>query len=261
MFQTSVLASGSSGNSLLVQTQDTAILIDAGLSGKTIFKALESLNVAKESIKAVVLSHEHGDHSRGVGVIARALKIPVYMSEGTHEGCFEKLGKLPQAPILFETGSSFEIQNLLVHSFSSSHDTNDSCNFTVIKGEDPERKLGVATDLGYPTRLTIQKLKGCTTLVLESNHDEDMLMNGSYEWAVKQRVKSNRGHLSNVQARDLVKQIMHHNLNNLVLAHLSEENNRPELAFKVMQDYLSTLRRELNLMVASPNKHTPLINI
>lgn len=261
MFQTSVLASGSKGNSILVRSAETAILVDAGLAGKTIFAALESLRIPKESIKAILVSHEHSDHSKGAGIIARALKIPIYMNEGTYEGCAEKLGKLPQAPIFFETGSTFEIRDLVVHSFTSSHDAIESCNFTIRKGEDEERKLGVATDLGYATRLTVNRLKGCTTLVLESNHDEEMLLNGSYDWALKQRVKSSVGHLSNAQAVDLVKQIMHHNLDNLILAHLSEENNCPELAYRVMNDYLSTLKRELNLLVAGQYKHTPLINI
>ena len=242
MFQTSVLASGSKGNSVLVRTDETAILVDVGLPGKAIFQALESLQVPKESIKAILVSHEHSDHSKGVGIIARALKIPVYMSEGTYEGCAEKLGKLPFEPVFFETGSTFEIRDLVVHSFTSSHDTFDSCNFTLRRGENEERKLGIATDLGYATRLTVNRLKGCTTLVLESNHDEEMLLNGSYDWALKQRVKSNVGHLSNVQAVDLVKQIMHRNLDTLILAHLSEENNHPELAYRVMNDYLSTLK-------------------
>ena len=261
MFQTSVLASGSKGNSVLVRTGETGILVDAGLPGKTILTALEALKVPKESIKAVLVSHEHSDHSKGVGIIARALKIPVYLSEGTYEGCAEKLGKLPLEPIFFETGSTFEIRDLVVHSFTSSHDTIDSCNFTIRRGEDEVRKLGIATDLGYATRLTVNRLKGCTTLVLESNHDEEMLLNGSYDWALKQRVKSKLGHLSNAQAVDLVKQIMHHYLDNIVLAHLSEENNCPELAYRVMNDYLSTLKRELNLIVAGQYEHTPLINI
>lgn len=261
MFQISVLASGSKGNSVLVRSDKTAILLDAGLTGKATFAALEALGVPKESIKAVVVSHEHSDHTKGAGVIARTLKIPVYINEGTYNACSEKLGKLPQLPIFFETGTSFEIRDLVLHPFSSSHDTQDSCNFTVKRAENDERKLGVATDLGYPTRLTIQKLKGSTTLVLESNHDEDMLMNGNYDWSLKQRVKSDTGHLSNLQALDLLKKIMHHNLDNLVLAHLSEENNRPELAYKVMKDYLLSINRDLMLMVARQDDHTPLINI
>jgi phosphoribosyl 1,2-cyclic phosphodiesterase len=159
MFQTSVLMSGSKGNSVLVRTDETALLLDAGVSAKTIFAALDSLEVKRDSVKAILVSHEHSDHIRGVGVVARALNIPVFINEDTFCYCRERLGKLPWEPVFFETGQSFQVGDIIVHPFSSSHDAADSCNFTFRKQEDEERKLGVATDLGYPTNLSIENLK------------------------------------------------------------------------------------------------------
>lgn len=261
MFQTSVLVSGSKGNSLLVRSDETAVLLDAGVPGKTILTALDSLNVARESIKAILVSHEHSDHVKGVGVVARALGIPVFMNEDTFMSCSHRLGKLPWEPVFFETGRTLQIGDLMVHPFSASHDAADGCNFTFRRIGDEERKLGVATDLGYPSSLTVEKLKHCTTLVLESNHDLNMLMNGPYDWDLKNRVKSRHGHLSNEQAVGLISQIMHPGLDNLILAHLSETNNHPDIAYKAMKDHLDELRRDLKLLVASQYEHTPLINI
>jgi len=261
MFQTSVLVSGSKGNSVLVRTDETAILLDAGMPAKTIFAALDSLSVPRESIKAIVVSHEHSDHIRGVGVVARALGIPIFANEDTYCYCFDRLGKLPWEPVFFETGRGFQIGDLLVHPFSSSHDAVDSCNFTFRRVDDEERKLGVATDLGYPTHLAIDQLSHCTTLVLESNHDLNMLMTGPYDWALKQRVKSRLGHLSNEQAVGLISAVLHHGLDNLVLAHLSETNNHPDLAYRVMHDYLNSVRRDIRILVAGQTEHTPLINV
>ena len=261
MFQTSVLVSGSKGNSVLVRTEETALLLDAGVPAKTILSALESLRVDRESVKAILVSHEHSDHVRGVGVVARALGIPVFFNEDTYQSCQHRLGKLPWEPVFFETGRTFQIGNLLVHPFSSSHDAADGCNFTFRRVGDEERKLGVATDLGYPSNLTVEKLRHCSTLVLESNHDLEMLMNGPYDWELKRRVKSRLGHLSNEQAVGLISQIMHPGLENLVLAHLSETNNRPDIAFQAMKTHLEELRRDLNLLVADQYAHTPLINV
>jgi phosphoribosyl 1,2-cyclic phosphodiesterase len=261
MFQTSVLVSGSKGNAIIVRTEEVAILLDAGVSARTIFSALEKLRIDKQEIKAVLISHEHSDHVRGAGAVCRILKVPVYINLDTYSHCEHRLGKLPELVRFFDTGNSFRINNLCCHPFSSSHDAADSCNFTFTKTEDCERKLGVATDLGFPTALSINKLKHCTTLILESNHDERMLMEGPYDWALKQRIKSIRGHLSNLQAVGVISQVMHHKLDNLILAHLSEINNAPELARVTMSAYLKSIRSDLNLLIADQYDHTPLLNV
>jgi len=261
MFQTSVLASGSKGNAILVRSSEAAVLLDSGVSAKSIFNALDNLRVSRSEIKAIIISHEHSDHTRGVGAISRQLKIPIYANLDTYERCAERIGRLAEPVRFFETGDSFSVADLLIHPFASSHDAADSCNFTFRIKNEGERKLGVATDLGYPSALSVKQLSHCTTLVLESNHDEQMLMNGPYDWALKQRIKSIKGHLSNVQAVGAVSQVLHHGLENLVLAHLSETNNKPDLAWETMSSYLQSIRSEIRLIVADQYQHTPLLNV
>lgn len=261
MFKTAVLASGSKGNCFLVKTDSTKILVDVGLSAKKIVSLIQSLYLSHTKINALIISHEHNDHISGAGVLARKLKIPIYITENVYISAQKTLGKIPGGVIYFKNGTPFEIGDLQIQPFDSSHDVVESSNFVITQTNNPDKKLGIITDLGYPTRLTIQKLKGVTTLILESNHDLKMLMNGPYPWELKQRIKSREGHLSNEQAVGLVSQIIHPNLKNIILAHLSEKNNTPTLAYNTMKDFLDSINFKLNLIVASQNKTTELIDI
>lgn len=261
MFQTTVIASGSKGNCVLVRTAKTAVLLDAGVSAKRILQSLEALHVDREELKAIFLSHEHSDHSRSVGSLSRTLKIPLYITRDTLMQTAHRLGNLHDRVIHFSVGKPVLIEDLKVHPFMSSHDAIDSCNFTFECVGVSHAKLGVATDLGYPTKLCLNHLSSCSTLILESNHDEQMLMDGPYEWFLKQRVKGKQGHLSNLQAVGVMSCVMHERLKNLILAHLSEINNTPSLAENTMRNYLSQIRSDINLIVAEQNRHTPLINV
>jgi len=261
MFKTAVLASGSKGNCFLVKTQSTKIIFDAGLSAKKIFEAMSKIDLEKDKIDAIVVSHEHSDHVKGAGIICRKLKIPLFISESTFQASRHKLGKMPSPPVFFENGASFDIGDLIVTPFSSSHDVIDGSNFVIQKNNDLERKLAIVTDLGYPSRLTIQKLQDVTTIILESNHDETMLLEGPYPWELKQRVKSREGHLSNSQAVGLTSKIIHSGLKNIILAHLSEQNNTPELAYKVMNEFLKNINFNLNLIVSDQYQPTQLIDV
>jgi phosphoribosyl 1,2-cyclic phosphodiesterase len=258
MFQTSVIASGSKGNSILVQSRDTALIIDAGISLKRIFAALDALGVARSKIQAVIVSHEHSDHTLSAGSLSRALQIPVYISPDTYSYSVKRLGNLHDRMVYFEVGRAFEIGDILVAPFPSSHDAIESSNFYLMH---EDRKLGIALDLGHPTRLTEHRLADSHTLILESNHDVTMLLEGPYDWPLKMRVKSKHGHLSNVQAVELVSRLMHPRLENLILAHLSETNNCPELAKATMQSFLDASQCRTKLIVASQTIHTPLIDI
>lgn len=260
-FQVSVLASGSTGNCAIICSAEHAVLLDAGIPVKRIFAALERLRIDKELIRAVLISHEHSDHTRSAGAVSRTLKIPVLLTRDTHMCSVQKLGDLKQRLEFISSGEEIRIGDIRIMPFSSSHDAADSCNFSFRLMDDESRILGVATDLGYPTNLTTKRLSGSSTIVLESNHDIDLLMNGRYEWFLKQRIKSTHGHLSNDQAVGLISQILHPGLKNLVLAHLSEENNRPELAYQTMKTYLDSVRAEINLLVAAPDLETPLLDI
>lgn len=261
MFHTSVIASGSKGNCVLVTSSTTAILLDAGISMRSILQAMSNLGVDPSMLAAVVISHEHSDHTRSAGAICRKFKIPIYINRPTLAACGDRMGNVGDRLELFQTGSSFLIGDILVEAFAASHDAAEGNNFCFSPCDDPTKKLGVATDLGYPTQLSILKLSGLSTLVLESNHDDDMLQNGPYEWHLKQRIRSQHGHLSNNQAVGLLNSIIHPGLKNLVLAHLSEINNHPDIAEATMREYLHSIRSDINLIVANQYHHTPLIEV
>lgn len=261
MFQTSVLASGSKGNSILIRTESTKILLDAGLSGKKITNFIQSINLDENKLDGVVISHEHSDHIRGAGIICRKLQIPLYITKPTYNACEDRLGNLPVGVIHFKNGSSFAIGDIEIRAFQSSHDVADGSNFTFKKNGDDTRKLAIATDLGFSSNLMITQLKDSTSIILESNHDVKMLINGSYPPHLKQRIKSKQGHLSNDQAVCVVSQVIHPGLKNIILAHLSEENNLPEKAEQLMRKYLNKKNKNIRLIVASQYESTKLIDV
>jgi phosphoribosyl 1,2-cyclic phosphodiesterase len=261
MFQTSVLASGSKGNSILIKTESTHLLLDVGLSGKKIISLLESIDVDPQMLDAVIVSHEHSDHVSGVGVICRRFNIPLYITHLTYSVCCHGIGKLPAGVKYFETGKEFTIGDIVIKAFPSSHDVIDGSNFIFWKKGDVNRKLTVATDLGYSSNLMLHNVKESTSIILESNHDVKMLLNGPYPPHLKQRIKSRQGHLSNEQAVGVMTQVLHSGLKNLILVHLSEKNNLPELAEKIMSDFLKEVKYDLNLLVSSQYEATGLIDI
>ncbi len=261
MFQTAVIASGSKGNCVLVRTSQTALLVDVGISAKRVWEALDHLKVDKTQIEGILITHEHSDHISGVGAVSRHLKIPVYMTRDTFQACKHRLGNMNERVSFIQAGSTFTIKNLIVHPFQSPHDAIDSCNFTFTHLQDKDRKLAVATDVGYQSRLLTTHLSACSVVILESNHDKQMLMDGPYPWHLKQRIMSNHGHLSNLDAVGVISQIMHSGLKTLILAHLSEVNNHPELAEKTMRKYLHTLNSDTLLIIADQYTHTNLIDV
>ena len=261
MFQSSVLASGSKGNSILIRTESTKILLDAGLSGKKITNIIQSIDLDENKLDGILISHEHSDHIRGAGIICRRLHIPLYITKSTYEVCKDRLGKLPFDPINFETEIPFIIGDIRIRAFRSSHDVVDGNNFTFMKIGDESRKLAVATDLGYSSNLMITQLMNSTSIILESNHDVNMLITGSYPPPLKQRIKSKHGHLSNEQAVEVIEKVYHPGLRNIILAHLSEENNLPEMAEELMRNYLKNKDNKVNLIIASQYESTKLIDV
>lgn len=261
MFQTTVLASGSKGNSILIRTEKTKILLDAGLSGKKITEAIDSLELTCDKINAIIVSHEHIDHIRGAGIVCRKYKIPLFISEPTWCESQKIIGKVPYGVMHFCNGKDFRIGDIDISPFASSHDVADGSNFIFTKVNDKSRKLAVATDLGFSSRLMLMKFMNSTTIILESNHDVKMLLEGPYPWHLKQRVKGRQGHLSNDQAVGVISQVIHPGLKNLILAHLSEKNNKPDLAESLMKSYLSEIKHDLQLFISLQNKPTPIIDI
>lgn len=261
MFQTAVIASGSKGNCFLVRTDNTKLIIDAGLSAKRVLEAMASLKLDHNKVEAVLISHEHSDHIKGAGVLCRKLKIPIYITEKTFSLCQARLGKLPLGVNHFNLGERFQIGDLLIDSFPASHDGIDGANFIIEKIGENTRKLALVTDLGYSSRLTKLKLKDVTTIVLESNHDVDLLLDGPYPWYLKQRIRSRHGHLSNDQAIELFREIMHADLSNIILAHLSEINNCPNLVEKLWSEFLRSINSSSKLLISSQYKPTPLVEV
>jgi phosphoribosyl 1,2-cyclic phosphodiesterase len=261
MFQVGIIASGSKGNSLVIRSDAGAILLDAGLTGKKIISGLEQLGVDSTELMGVVISHEHSDHINGAGIICRKFNLPLYISQETYACSAGRLGKLPNGVHYFQHGRTFKIKDLLINPFASSHDAVESSNFVFTQESSNGCKLGVATDCGYFTRLMKERLQHCTTVVLESNHDELMLLGGPYPWHLKQRVKSRQGHLSNRQAVSVISQIVHPGLKKLVLAHLSEKNNLPELAESEMLNYLKLIKHELELYIANQHMVIKMLDI
>ncbi|ACM21239.1 metal-dependent hydrolase, beta-lactamase superfamily [Geotalea daltonii FRC-32] len=220
-----LLASGSKGNSLFIENGETKLLLDAGLSAVEILRRLHAIGVEGSEINAIMISHEHQDHIRGAGALARKLKIPVILSYPTHKEASRYLAKTQV--IEFESGYSFCFRDLAIDPFPITHDACDPVGFVI---ESSDGAMGVATDLGIATRLVVDKLQKCRIVIVESNHDEDMLMNGPYPWHLKQRIRSRHGHLSNNDSAALLEEILHPCLEGVFLAHLSEVNNDPSLA-------------------------------
>ncbi len=230
----SVLGSGSKGNSVYIESGTTEILLDAGFSGKEMAARLQSIGRRLEDVNALFITHEHQDHIQGAGVISRRYQIPVYSNYGTMKGGEERLGRLYRH-VEFETGTTTEVQGLQIRSFALSHDTADPVGFVV---GNERVSLGYCTDTGKVSALMRQRLKGCEGLVLEFNHDPQMLKDGPYPLALQQRVRSDHGHLANAAAADFLQFLFHERLQWVMMAHLSETNNHPDLA---IQSALSAL--------------------
>lgn len=239
------LASGSSGNSLLIDTGETKILVDAGISLRQIKLRLAQLDVEVDDIDGVIVTHEHSDHTAALP----RLKTPVHVVSSTTHIWKDKLHSMAE----FASDCAFSIRGLLVTPFSVPHDALDPVGFTIEsqKGE----KLGLVTDIGSVTGLVKERLKGCDILVIEFNHCSDILLYSHYPWDLKQRIKGRLGHLSNIQGAELLQTLLHRGLKHVVLAHLSQVNNKPEAAFKAAREALTRFGAEKDVGVSvAPRK-------
>ena len=252
----SVLASGSRGNSTYVATERAHLLVDGGLSAREIERRLLSIGASPKDLSGIVVTHEHVDHVRGVGTLSRRYKLPVYLNKQTHLHLPDSVGRLDQKEE-FVTGRSFSIEDVTIHPFAISHDGVDPVGFTLANGS---VKRGVCTDLGAATKLVYRHLEHCSVLILEANHDMEMLKNGPYPWPVKQRIKSRIGHLSNEQSVDVLSRVFSENLQEVVLAHMSEANNSSDMVLETFNSILDhQMGERLNITLAS--QHQPLDTI
>ena len=230
-----VLASGSSGNSVYIASGNTRILIDAGLSARQLALRLEQIGVAPESINGICISHEHGDHVAGLRVFHQRHGTPVYANAGTLNGIQRQPKAHEITAKVFQTGASFEIGDITVEPFSVPHDAYEPVGFRLQTGN---TSVGVVTDLGMSTALIREKLRGCHAIIVESNHDEDLLREAPRPWPLKQRIRSRQGHLSNIDAARLIAESATDNLEHVFLAHLSSDCNTPDTALRTVASQL-----------------------
>jgi phosphoribosyl 1,2-cyclic phosphodiesterase len=230
-----VLASGSSGNCIFVGSESTRILIDAGISGARTRERLSAVGIEMDSIDAICLTHEHDDHRSSLAVLHRRTGAQLYANSATIDA-LERGGKCRDLTWnVFTTGEPFSIGDVRMEPFSVPHDSYDPVGFIVTCGG---VSAGIVTDMGMATGLIRERLRGCHALVLESNHDEQMLRDADRPWALKQRIAGRQGHLSNQQAATLLREIAGSHLQSVLLAHLSSECNRPHLADRAVRKAL-----------------------
>ena len=228
------IASGSSGNCIYVGSDNTHILVDAGISCRRIMSGIEEIGTGAEDISAVLITHEHIDHVRSLGVLARRKGIPIYITEPTYRALLKdrRIGEIPEGLANFILpDQDFMIGDIAVRAFSTSHDAADPVGYRFREGS---KTFAVATDLGCYDSYTLRNLEELDGVLLESNHDVRMLEAGPYPYPLKRRILSSSGHLSNESAGKLISSILHDNLRFIMLGHLSKMNNYPELALETV---------------------------
>ncbi|SDZ13063.1 MBL fold metallo-hydrolase [Tindallia californiensis] len=226
------LASGSSGNCHVLSDGNQQLLIDAGLSGKQIQSRLQKAGMQPENLSGILVSHEHSDHIKGAGILSRRFQLPIYANEKTWIAMEEKIGPVkPEHRKIFDSQKAFAIGDISVTPYRLSHDAADPVGFAL---EGHQFKICLATDLGHVPESLYEVACNSDLLVMESNHDVDMLNVGSYPYYLKRRVLSDQGHLSNESAGQAVVEMIRRNVKSILLAHLSRENNFPELAYSTV---------------------------
>lgn len=256
------LFSGSTGNSLFIQGDETKILVDSGMSAKKITNALESIDIDIKEINAILVTHEHIDHIRSIGTIAKKYKIPIYANLGTWNGIEnEKLVIEIENKNYFKIGEKFEIGDLKITPFATSHDAMDSCGFSI---EHEGKKVSIATDLGEITNEVMNGLKNSKFVLLEANYEPEVLKCCGYPYSVKTRIAGNRGHLSNAEAGKTITKLLQHGLENVMLGHLSKESNFPELAYESVSNELiknGINMKEIEMSVANRLEPSKVVNL
>lgn len=231
------IGSGSSGNCHYVGYKDTGILIDAGLSGKRITTGLDDINVDIEKVKGIFITHEHSDHIKGAGIISRKYDLPIFANIKTWCSMKDKLGEIKDENMkVFENDRSYSLGDIIIRPFSIPHDASDAVGYNFYAENE---KMSIATDIGCITDNIKRHLYKSKLVVLESNYDDNMLMMGSYPYALKKRVQSEVGHLSNEDAARFCVELIKEGTERILLAHLSKENNFPELAYETSKGILT----------------------
>ena len=250
------------GNCLYVESENTKLLIDAGVSLKKIENGLETLNINPSSLDGILVTHEHSDHIQSLGNLSKKYNLPVYANSETLDSMPKQTDKISAENIKkFKVAEKFEIKDLEINPFSIPHDAANPCGFNISNNSD---KISIATDIGHMTNEILKQLENSKFILLESNYDTEVLKCSKYPYMLKQRIAGPNGHLSNEVASKVINYLLQGNLKTAMLGHLSKESNFPELAYQTVVDELihsGTDVSKLNLSIASRDKVGKLIHI
>ena len=261
MFQFCNLYSGSSGNCSFACTDNVNILIDCGTTQKKILTALEELGKDISQIDGILVTHEHSDHIKNLGSISKKYNIPIYANKKTFDNMPEQTNLISEANRkFFNTDDDFEIGDLKIHPFHIPHDAADPCGFNIYNSN---KKVSIATDIGHMTNEVLHKLEGSSFLLLESNYEPEILKYAKYPYYLKRRIAGPNGHLSNQEAGNAIIKLISSGVDNIMLGHLSQQTNFPELAYKTVMDEIisSKVSNKFSLNVANRDKPDNIINI
>ena len=262
MFKFCSLYSGSTGNSLLIQSDKNKILIDAGESCKKIEEGLSNINIDVNSLDAILVTHEHSDHIKGLGTLSKKHNIPVFANSGTWNSMVEQKNKIAMENInTFKTNEEFRIGDFFITPFNIPHDATEPCGFNICY---KNNKISIATDLGHITDDILYHLTNSSFIMLEANYDPEILKCSPYPYTLKRRISGPDGHLSNDLAGQLISDLMKSGLKQAMLGHLSKENNFPELALKTVYDELSNAnisKEDVSVTIANRDYPSKLIKI
>ena len=259
----SPLFSGSSGNATYVGCDDAHILVDAGLSGTRVIQEMEKVGVDPRQLSAILVTHEHSDHIKGIGILSRKFDLPVYATEGTWRNMLGKLGNIAQKNMrLVEPYQDFYVGSIDVTPFATPHDAGQSVGYTFETGG---ARLAIATDLGSVRDSWLKYITGADAVILESNYDPGMLQTGPYPYELKKRIMGRRGHLSNDDAGEVAVELVNHGASQIILGHLSKENNYPELALQCTRAALKLAgidpENDVRLSVASRDGNSGMFSV
>ena len=262
MFNFCSLYSGSSGNSLFVETQNTKLLIDAGVSSKKIENALNDINIDPSTLDGILVTHEHIDHVQGLGTLSKKFDLPVFVNQETLDAMPKQKDKISENNIkTFKISDKFDIGDLEIKPFSIPHDAANPCGFNIWKDN---KKISIATDIGHMTNPILKSLEESLFIMLEANYDPEVLRCSPYPFTLKSRIAGPTGHLPNEMAGKTISHLLKSGLKNAMLGHLSKQSNFPELAYKTVVDeliYNNYNEDCISLSVASRDNHSKIITI
>jgi len=255
----SVLASGSTGNAFYIESNEQRILVDAGLSGKQMDRLFNEINIDPSRLTGILVTHEHSDHIKGLGIIARKYNLPIYANASTWKAMEGSIGKLTlDQKFHFETGEVKTFGDLDIESFGVSHDAVEPMFFSFNKGD---QKVALVTDLGYVSERIKKTVEGADAYIFEANHDVEMLRMGRYPWSVKRRILGDSGHVSNEDSGLALSDIISNKTKRVYLAHLSQDNNMKDLARMSVDNVLKERGISLELHDTDPNSPTPIYEV